>query len=233
MASVRRHAVRTDVEVRASTLTVAAVSADRFRTHRIAGLLSGEGLNVIEEAKSPDELIAVCGGHAPDVAVLLWDRFEPEDAAWFGVLRRELPGVQLVGVAATADIRAIRAAVGAGAHGFLLECHVEGSLAWSVRAVCSGLLCLPQEFARYVAKPALSVREKQILGMVVLGFTNGEIARKLYLAESTVKSHLTSAFSKLGVRSRNEATDLILDADSGLGPGILAIVDDEALGPSR
>ena len=46
--------------------------------------------------------------------------------------------------------------------------------------------------------------------MVVMGMSNKAIAGKLFLAESTVKCHLSSAFSKLGVRSRNEAADLIL-----------------------
>ena len=55
--------------------------------------------------------------------------------------------------------------------------------------------------------------------MVVLDFSNAEIARKLVVTESNVKNHLTSAFSKLGVTSRNEAAELILDPDSGLGPG--------------
>ena len=71
--------------------------------------------------------------------------------------------------------------------------------------------------------PSLSVREKQVLGMVVMGFSNGEIASRLFVAESTVKSHLSSAFAKLGVRSRHEATDLIVNRAWGIGLGILSI----------
>jgi DNA-binding NarL/FixJ family response regulator len=59
--------------------------------------------------------------------------------------------------------------------------------------------------------------------MLVRGFTNAEIAARLYLAESTVKSHLSSAYTKLGVRSRRDAATMILDPGQGLGPGILAI----------
>ena len=48
-------------------------------------------------------------------------------------------------------------------------------------------------------RPPLSPRERQVLAMVVLDFSNAEIAEKLVVTESNVKSHLTSAFSKLGV----------------------------------
>ena len=66
-------------------------------------------------------------------------------------------------------------------------------------------------------------RERQILAMVVIDFSNAEIARKLFVSESNVKNHLSSAFQKLGVKSRSAAAELILDGESGLGPGILRI----------
>ena len=58
---------------------------------------------------------------------------------------------------------------------------------------------------------------------IVTGLTNAEIAGKLFLAESTVKSHLSSAFSKLGVSSRYEATSVILDPERGRGLGVREI----------
>jgi DNA-binding NarL/FixJ family response regulator len=93
----------------------------------------------------------------------------------------------------------------------------------TVLAVCAGQVAVPRDAGPQLQKPALTSREKQVLGMVTLGFANSEIARKLYLAESTVKSHLSSAFAKLGVRSRSEAAALILDPNGALGPGILTI----------
>ena len=90
---------------------------------------------------------------------------------------------------------------------------------------------MPRDLAAEGTRPTLTVRERQVLGMVVLGCTNAEIARRLYVAETTVKSHLSTAFAKLGVRSRNEAVGAILDPDRGLGTGILAISEDEV--PSR
>jgi DNA-binding CsgD family transcriptional regulator len=80
-----------------------------------------------------------------------------------------------------------------------------------------------------VAPPTLTVREKQMLGMVVLGLSNADIARQLHVTVSTVKSHLRSAFRKLGVRTRNEATTVILDPAKGLGLGIVAISEERVI----
>ena len=59
----------------------------------------------------------------------------------------------------------------------------------------------------------LTLREQQILECVVIGMRNGEIANELHLAESTVKSHLTSAFLKLGVSNRTQAAIATLALD--------------------
>jgi DNA-binding CsgD family transcriptional regulator len=72
-------------------------------------------------------------------------------------------------------------------------------------------------------EPELTNREKQSLSLVIMGMTNRQIADKLFISESTVKSHLNTAYRKLGVRSRAEATRLIADPRTGLGMGILAI----------
>jgi DNA-binding NarL/FixJ family response regulator len=93
-----------------------------------------------------------------------------------------------------------------------------------VAAVLAGQTSVPAPLRASVRRPSLSFREKQILGMVVLGLTNSQIGARLYLAESTVKSHLSSAFAKLGVRSRSEAAALVLDPKESLGPAILAIM---------
>ena len=55
-----------------------------------------------------------------------------------------------------------------------------------------------------------------MLRLAIAGNTNSEIASGMFLAQSTVKSHLSSAYRKLGAGSRKEATSLILDPDEGL-----------------
>ncbi len=121
------------------------------------------------------------------------------------------------------NLRELRVLLTEGVDSFVLEEEAATTLGAAVRAAAAGLLALPGPLRQALVKPVLSAREKQVLGLVVLGLTNGEIARKLHLTESTVKSHLSSSFTKLGARSRSEATALILDPATGLGTGILTI----------
>jgi DNA-binding NarL/FixJ family response regulator len=122
----------------------------------------------------------------------------------------------------SADIRGL---LHAGIRGIVLRDHMAETLLPAVTAVTSGQVCVPSQGVADTARPVLSIREKQVMGLVAMGLMNVEIARRLFLAESTVKSHLSSAFAKLGVRSRHEAVDLLLNPASGLGLGILALDD--------
>jgi DNA-binding NarL/FixJ family response regulator len=107
--------------------------------------------------------------------------------------------------------------------GTVMAAEAEHALPATLRAVLSGQAAHPLAFREQLDRPLLSGREKQVLAMVVLGFANLEIANKLFVTEASVKGHLTSAFAKLGVHSREAATALILDPDAGYGPGILRI----------
>jgi DNA-binding NarL/FixJ family response regulator len=86
----------------------------------------------------------------------------------------------------------------------------------ALAAAGADLVCVPRASRRAIAKPTFSHREKEVLGHLVEGMTNRQIAARLYLAESTVKTHVASAFSKLGVRSRREAAMVLLDPAEGL-----------------
>jgi len=111
----------------------------------------------------------------------------------------------------------------AGAEGIVRAEDIDWALTPTIQAVLVGQVAVPRSVRNAVRRPLLSPREKQILGMVVMGFTNQEIAGRLHLAPSTIKSHLGTMFIELGVRSRKEAADLILDPSAGLGTGILRI----------
>lgn len=145
--------------------------------------------------------------------------------------RARRPEVRLVAVAPEGTLDS-RRALEAGADGVVTLERAVDALGPTVRAVAAGQVVVPKESLALANRPALSVREKQILAMVVLGLSNAEIASKLYVTESTVKAHLGASFKKLGVNSRKDAVARILDPESGLGTGILSITDGELSGPS-
>ena len=91
-----------------------------------------------------------------------------------------------------------RAIIAQGADAVLLAEDVPGLVVQAVHAALAGLLVLSAPLGAAVERPPLTPREKQILALVVMGYTNREIADQLVLAESTVKSHLFSAFRRLG-----------------------------------
>ena len=140
----------------------------------------------------------------------------------FAAARTAFADLPIVGIWPDDERREHRRGLRTGIDALLLESQIETALVAAVRAVCLGLVCLPR-VAPGFAIETLSNREKQVLGMLIMGFTNAEIGQRLYVAESTVKSHLSSAYVKIGVRSRKDAAALILDPDEGLGTGILAI----------
>jgi DNA-binding NarL/FixJ family response regulator len=167
------------------------------------------------------------GGEPASGLVALWIEDASVKAAQrVELLQRGIEHAQIVVICPEIQRWEVRAVLGAGAAGVVLEREMAGALGPCLHAVRVGQICVPRQQWRQIAPPALSSREKQILGMVAMGYMNGQIAERLFLSESTVKSHLSSAFGKLGVRSRNEAVNLILDSDRGLGMGILALGGD-------
>jgi DNA-binding NarL/FixJ family response regulator len=121
----------------------------------------------------------------------------------------------------------VYAALKAGASGFLLKDVDPPDLVTAVRCVSRGEALLAPAVTRrlieaYVARPPtkhppaevglLTFREREVLGLIARGCSNAEIARDLFLAESTVKTHVTRLLRKLGLRDRVQAVVLAYEA---------------------
>jgi len=132
-------------------------------------------------------------------------------------LRHLRPECSIVLVATSEQRSAIRKALRCGVDGFVPYALAEDALSVTVAAVLAGQLAVPQSVRRQANWAVFSVRERQVLQLVADGLTNFEIATRLFLSESTVKSHLSSSFRKLGVSSRAEAAAAVLDPDTGFG----------------
>lgn len=133
------------------------------------------------------------------------------------------PDVPVVVSCSSIDGWEVRASLASGASGVLRESDMGKVLAPCLRAARSGQICVPRPFWRQTDRPALSSREHQALRLAADGYTNNEIAGRLFLSESTVKSHLSSAFGKLGVRSRHAAAELLTALER---PGLPAMLGD-------
>jgi DNA-binding NarL/FixJ family response regulator len=192
------------------------VVAEQFAARRIGASLEAAGLEPTRFAGTVAELLDGDPGPHPDAVVFACNPFAASSLAAIRRVADALRTSPVVVVSSESDGAGIRQAVNAGADGVVYEAELETTLGPTTQAVLVGHVSLPRRFHRCVVKPVFSHREKQVLTMVVRGFGNRQIADQLFLAESTVKSHLSTAFQKLGVRSRKEAAALLMDPDEGL-----------------
>jgi DNA-binding NarL/FixJ family response regulator len=167
-------------------------------------------------------------GQGCDIGLIGWTRATREEVSRLPGLRATHSGPLVAVLSELPGARGARA-VAARLEGAVVVAEIERALLPTLEAVAAGQCVVPRSVRQVVDRPPLSPRERQILAMVVMDFSNAEIAAKLFVSESNVKNHLSSAFQKLGVTSRSAAAELILDGESGLGPGILRISPEEAL----
>jgi DNA-binding NarL/FixJ family response regulator len=196
-----------------SAVVVSIAVEEGLLRRRIATALAADGLSLAQTNG--------LGGATPDVVVLSRDLSAGERVLDLKNALQAFAPAPIVIVTPKADGPGLRRALSAGARGLVFESEIDAAIAAVVRAVAADQTCVPREVRLAVDKPALSHREREVLKLAVSGRTNGEIAAALCLAESTVKSHLSAAFNRLGVRSRREAATLVLDPEEGLGPIVL------------
>ena len=184
---------------------------------RITFALLLAGLRAEVELPAPDleRYAREHAASAPDVLVFECDLTRDDYRVLWRVARL-MPYASLVVVGPTTNPVAVRRALDLGAKAVVDEAALERTLGAAVRAVAVGLLALSPAARSSAEKPIFTHREKETLALVVDGLTNSEIATRLRVSESTVKSHLASVFAKLGVHSRSEAAALVLDPESGL-----------------
>jgi DNA-binding NarL/FixJ family response regulator len=185
---------------------------------RVARLLAEAGV-VVDEPSSPD---------ATELVLLfLTDATDRERVGEIRTVGESYPDACILTIMPAGIANAsLRRVLAAGAAGIVFDEELDRALGPTARSILAGQLTVPAALGRQIAPRPLSHREKQILALVVLGRTNQEIAHTLYLAESTVKTHLSSAFRKLDARSRAEAVTRLMDPESGYGPNVLEITSE-------
>jgi DNA-binding NarL/FixJ family response regulator len=208
----------------ASELTAksATVIADAAARDRVTAILAREAFSATTFECIQDMLAIVDETKTSAIVVWIQDT-RSSIARLIEPVTKRFERTPVVVACPTIQRWEIRAALAVGVAGVVLDEALEGTLVPCLRAALAGQVCVPRANWRQIDPQALSARERQILALVAMGYMNSQIADQLFLAESTVKSHLSSVFGKLGVRSRNEAVDLVLDRDRGFGMGILPL----------
>ncbi|HET6998077.1 MAG TPA: response regulator transcription factor [Solirubrobacterales bacterium] len=195
-------------------LTSAVIARHGATSKRIASRLEATGVGVIAVARDVTELGDRLGAERPDLTVHCCPATAAEAKRDLLALKRALPQVPVVAVVRDDGTGGVsRTVLEASVEGLVHSARVADALAPTVRAVAAGQIVLPQSEYRRAVPVVLSHRERQVLRLAVEGLTNDAIAKTLYLSCSTVKSHLTSAFAKLSVRSRSEAAVVLLNPD--------------------
>jgi DNA-binding NarL/FixJ family response regulator len=196
---------------------------------RIAIALGERDLQTsLVELENAQQLFGLEDLDANAIVVLLCDVDQPRQMANLRRLRREMREPAIIAISPIATGTGVRRALDAGADAIVFEPELESTLVVAVSAVASGQSVVPRKLRASVERPAFSHRERQVLTLVSRGLTNAQIADRLFLSESTIKSHLSSAFSKFGVRSRKEAAALFIELEQT--NGALPIEPEQAVG---
>jgi DNA-binding NarL/FixJ family response regulator len=177
-------------------------------------------MQVVGEAADGPGAVALAQAVQPDVIIMDLELPGFDGAEALAQIKRSCPATQVIILTAFSSDQLIVKAVRAGASGYLLKGAVREELVRAVRiAAAGGSLLQPALVARLMdqaGEPAQSVgeplteREREVLGLLVEGLRNKEIADRLAITERTVKFHVGVLFQKLGVSSRAEAVRLAL-----------------------
>jgi len=178
-----------------------------------------DDLQLAGEAESGESAIQLCAEVLPDVILMDMSLPGMDGATATHVIRQQFPQIQVIALTSFKEGKIIKNALEAGAIGYLLKDVSADDLVQAIRAANAGRATLSPEVAQALVETAnqpsapgldLTEREREVLALMVEGLNNTQIAGRLTVSSSTIKSHVSNILSKLGVASRTEAVTLAL-----------------------
>jgi NarL family two-component system response regulator LiaR len=173
-----------------------------------------DDMQLAGEAESGEEAIQMCAEVLPDVILMDMIMSGMDGATATRAIRQQFPKVQVIALTSFKQGELIKNALEAGAIGYLLKDVSADELARAIRAAHAGRATLSPEAAQVLVEAAnqppapgidLTEREREVLKLMIEGLNNTQIAGRLSVSPSTIKSHVSNILSKLGVSSRTEA----------------------------
>jgi NarL family two-component system response regulator LiaR len=178
-----------------------------------------DDLELVGEAESGEAAVQLCAQIQPDIVLMDLMMPDMDGATATRLIRQQSPKVQVVVLTSYKEQELVQSALQAGAIGYLLKDVSADQLARAIRAAHQGRATLSPEAAQALVNAAnqppapghdLTERERDVLALMVEGLNNTQIAARLVVSPSTIKTHVSNILSKLGVASRSEAVALAL-----------------------
>lgn len=178
-----------------------------------------DDLLLVGEAENGREAIQLCAEVRPDVILMDMVMPEVDGATATRTIRQQFQNIQVIALTSFKEGELIKNALEAGAIGYLLKDVSADDLVRAIRAACAGRATLSPEVAQSLVETAnqppapgldLTEREREVLSLMIEGLNNTQVAGRLTVSPSTIKSHVSNILSKLGVSSRTEAVTLAL-----------------------
>jgi NarL family two-component system response regulator LiaR len=186
------------------------------------GLLAFDDLDLVAEAESGEQAVALLAESQPDV--VLMDMVMPgmDGVATTRAVLEGFPETEVIALTSFENGTLVQGALQAGAIGYLLKDTAIDELADAIRAAYAGRGTLAPAAVRALAEATtrtpqlghdLTEREREVLALVVEGMTNLQIAGRLHISLSTARFHVSTILSKLGASNRAEAAALAVKED--------------------
>ena len=203
-----------------------------FRDGLVALVDGIEWAVVVGQAERADDAVAVALEHRPDIVLMDLHLAHGNGLEATARITAQLPDTAVLVLTMVENDDAVAAALRAGARGYLVKGASRAQIRRALEAVADGetilgrgvggaLARLSPEGDALSAFPSLTEREREVLGLLAAGLSNGDIARRLFLSEKTVRNVASTIFGKLEVSSRAEAVARARDAGlGGSAPGL-------------
>jgi two-component system, NarL family, response regulator LiaR len=178
-----------------------------------------DDLELVGEAAGGEAAVQLCERIRPDVVLMDMVMPEMDGATATRAIRQRFPSVQVIALTSFTEEDLVQRAIQAGAIGYLIKDVSAEELAEAIRAAHAGRGTLSPAALQVLIRTSgrsptpgadLTSREREVLALMAEGLSNTEIAKKLIVSPSTIKSHVSNILSKLEVTSRTEAAALAI-----------------------